>query len=139
MSKGSGGGNHGGGGSGLGSSSGAALAQQVLNKLFRNGVSSVVGANPTRSTSHQSSFFTGVTSTSAANKIATSQSYYKGTTGNTPMKVTVYHGGKVGITDGNHRIAAAKAAGATKVRLDVAYMGPRGGVKTIAKAKVVKL
>lgn len=138
MSKGGGGGGQGGGGA-VGTSGGAVAAQQTIRDLLKNGISSVVTAKPTRSAAFQSAQFAGAKTVAQANKVATSQSYYKGATGNTPLKVTVYHGGKAGITDGNHRISAAKSAGATKIRVDVQYMGPRGAVKSVVKGKVVKL
>jgi hypothetical protein len=122
-----------------GLSAGAVAASRAVAGILANGISSAVSPTPTRSLAYQLSLFSGADSVSAANKIATSQSFYKGSTGNTPLKITVYHGGKVAIADGNHRLTAAKAAGATRVRADITYMGPKGGTKDVARGKVVKL
>jgi hypothetical protein len=122
-----------------GVSAGALAATRAVAGILADGISSAVSAAPTRSVAFQSGLFSGANTPAEVNKIATSQSFYKGATGNTPLKITVYHGGKVAITDGHHRLTAAKAVGATRIRADITYMGPKGGTKDVARGKVVKI
>ena len=104
-------------------------ASGALAGLKSKGLLAHVTPRTTRAESlvHQAKQFEGKDPTA----VATSKEFYAGT--NQPIQVTIYHGGQVGIINGNHRIAAAVAAGATKIRADVAYLGPRGGFKFLER------
>lgn len=119
----------------LGTSVGADAARSSANRLVNFGISSSVREKPTRGLEHHASKFVG----RDPNEVATSREYYLGDTGNTPLTLTVYHGGQVGIADGNHRIAVARAAGATKIKADVQYMGPKGSVKVMRRGQILPL
>lgn len=47
--------------------------------------------------------------------------------------ITVYSDGSKSITDGRHRIAAAKRLGIKRIKVTVNNVGPRGGVNRTTK------
>lgn len=59
----------------------------------------------------------------AAGKVKTDQGWRFN-----PIKVEVYKGRFI-LTDGRHRLTAAREAGARRILADVTVAGPRGGVK----------
>jgi hypothetical protein len=44
-----------------------------------------------------------------------------------PVTVTIYPGGRAGVTDGRHRITVAREQGQRSVTGRVVVVGPRGG------------
>lgn len=124
MSKGAGGGGHGGGGGAA-----AAVRSVISSHGGVTGFASIPtrapGQQKQRTIDHYAAQLSGAKTTAAKNRI---------TAGWKPITMGISkRNGKwsAGVDDGAHRIAAARAGGATKIRAEVTFSSRRGNEKTV--------